>query len=90
MKAILEFNMDDPSDRLEHKRAIAATDAYIALTEIANQVFRPARKHGYSDPVIKTMIERCGEQESADLIDKLEDRFYEILKERGINLADLE
>jgi len=36
MKAKLEFNLDDWSDRFAHKRCVNATDAYIALFNISN------------------------------------------------------
>ena len=35
-KGILEFNLDDPYDRSAHKRAVSATDAYIAFHDIDN------------------------------------------------------
>ena len=34
----LEFDLNDYSDKLEHKRAIAATDAFIALHDIDNML----------------------------------------------------
>ena len=37
-KATLEFDLNDYSDKLEHKRAIAATDAFIALHDIDNML----------------------------------------------------
>ena len=38
MKAKIEFDLDDPSDRLAHLRCTKATDAYIALHEIDNEL----------------------------------------------------
>lgn len=31
MKGILEFDLEDNDDRFAHKRAVSATDAYLAL-----------------------------------------------------------
>jgi len=92
-KATLKFNLNDPDDRSEHKRAVNATNVYIALNEIANEVFRPARKHGYQDSKLNKMIELSGENEEGYnivelAIGMLEDKFYEILSSRGIDLDD--
>lgn len=38
MKATIEFDLDDPSDRKAHKRCTNATEAYIALHEIDNEL----------------------------------------------------
>ena len=38
MKAILEFNLDDPDDVLSHRRCISATDAYLVIHEIAERI----------------------------------------------------
>ncbi len=38
MKATIEFDLDDPSDRMSHMRCIKATDAYIVLFDISNKI----------------------------------------------------
>lgn len=38
MKAKLEFDLDDPSDRKAHKRCVSATDAYLCLHDIDNML----------------------------------------------------
>lgn len=43
-KAILEFDLDDYSDRCSHKRAINATEAYIAISKI-EEMFRSILKY---------------------------------------------
>lgn len=99
MKTKLEFDLDDPSDRLAHRRAMLATDAYIALNDIANLIFRPARKHGYEDPKLNELIETSRKIIGGDgiettigheIVEKLERRFYRILEEHGVDLDDLE
>jgi len=99
MKGKLEFDLDEPSDRLAHKRCVSATDAYIALHEIANKVFRPARKHGYDDKRLNELMETsreiidkdgCETRLGYEIISVLEDRFYKILEEYNVNLDDLE
>jgi len=99
MKAILEFNLDEREDSMNHKRAIKATDAFIALQAIADQIFRPARKHGYGDKRLNELIETsreiiggdgCETHLGSEIISVLEDRFYKILKDLDVNLDDLE
>lgn len=85
-KAILEFDLDDIDDKNEFKRAANATNTYIALTEIANQIFRPARKHGYQDEKIANLID----ENSEELIGELETKFYEILECCNVDLGDLQ
>lgn len=93
MKAILEFDLNDPHDKLAHKRATSSTDAYIALHEIANTIFRPARKYGY-DPLVQSILDSCGEiggdSRGAILVAQLEKMFYTILEDHDVNLDDLE
>lgn len=99
MKAILEFDLDQPGDRQAHVRAIKATDAYLVLWDIANEIFRPARKHGYPDRQLEELIEKSGEYEdkeygslniAAEVISRLETKFYEIMESRGVSLEDLD
>jgi hypothetical protein len=78
---ILQFNLEDPQTNRAFKRACSATDAYQVLDCIANEIFRPARKHGYDDESLN---------DNEEVIGKLEDMFYELLCEYNINLDDLE
>lgn len=95
----LTFDLDNDDDRKEFARTNNATKAYIALNEIANEIFRPARKHGYPDSALQQMINNTMSSFASDgeefnpcleTISKLEDMFYAILENRGINLEDLE
>ena len=98
-KATLEFNLEEPYERLEFQRTINATNAYIVLHKIANEIFRPHRKHGYPDKSIQDLIENCptyiGEDgfetnRTLEVISKLETMFYNIMEESNVNLDDLE
>lgn len=40
MKAILEFDLDNPEDRMAHSRCIKATEMAVALFEIYNNSWR--------------------------------------------------
>lgn len=73
MKATLEFDL--PEDKDDLLLALNATKYTIALDEIGNQVFRPARKHGYSNPLVQTLIDKLN-----DLVETLP---TEVLQEKG-------
>ena len=62
---------------------LQASAMRLALWDIAQNIFRPARKHGYSDPKLEALLT----DQSADLVGLLEEKFYEILAERGIDLG---
>lgn len=98
MKGILEFNL--PEDGEEFDTARNAAKYRAALWEISQLVFRPARKHGYSDPRIQELLERAdtltttaGTPDFAyeggvgtELVSKLEEIFYQILRDEGIEI----
>jgi hypothetical protein len=76
MKATLEFQL--PEDQEELDSALNANKYYSILFEIRNQIFRPSRKHGYSDPEIQALVESLGDK-GHDLIQMLEQKFNELL-----------
>lgn len=89
--ALLALDLSTPDGRREHKRMTSATDAYIVLWDIGQQVFRPARKHGYShSPRLNELLEGDHGDSVTEAISLLEKKFYEIMEERGVNLDDLE
>jgi hypothetical protein len=77
MKGILEFNL--PEEREEFETAVKAGKYSAAIDEIGNEVFRPARKHGYGTKEIQDLIDKNPE-DATELISLLEDKFYEILR----------
>lgn len=86
-KSTLEFNLNDMEDQRALTRSIKADSAYRSLWDTANEVFRPARKHGYQDEKIQLLVESIG-VDAETLIGLLEDKFYEILKDNDINLDE--
>lgn len=76
-------------DRYENKEelndALNATNYKIALIEIAEKIFRPNRKYGYSD---ETLMKLRESNEVAEAIDILENMFFDILNERKIELYE--
>ena len=88
MKASLHFNL--PKEREEFNNAAKANEMKSLLFEISQEIFRPARKHGYSDPRMKKFLEEGGQlkPEIADAIGVLEEIFYELASESGINIHE--
>lgn len=84
MKTYLSFNDNSEDDREKLKDMMQATQMKIALHEIGQEVFRPARKHGYADnSELNNLMEKEGVVEAIGL---LEERFYQILSEREVSL----
>lgn len=89
-KWALELNKLDDSERRTVLWMLKADDMMRALYEIGNEIFRPARKHGYNDVEINTLIDRCGEDGegyclASQVISLLEDKYYDIVNEYGVN-----
>ena len=68
-KAILEFNL--PEEESELNMAINANNLQAALWEVGQAVFRPARKHGYSDSTIQRLVEQL--DSITDAVEKADD-----------------
>ncbi len=60
-----------------------ATDMLSALRDIGNDVFRPARKHGYADSRIQSLLTTLGEP-GEELVSLLEDLYCKILRDYDI------
>jgi len=78
MKGILEFNL--PEEQEEFDLANKASALRNTLTDAENFVFRPARKHGYSDQEIQKLVEELdnlSDGKATELISLLEAKFYE-------------
>jgi hypothetical protein len=96
MKITIEIDGDDGDDEARILRMLNADRLHGALHEIREEIFRPARKHGYEDKGINdafnaantTSVTVDGEQEGAgaELIGLLEDKFHEILRNSRVEL----
>ena len=90
-RALLEFDLTDLGAAEEFKRAVKATDAYGALWEVSQSLFRPARKCGFSDNYPKRLNELLdGHHGDAirEMLRLLEAEFSNILEVRDVNLND--
>lgn len=83
-KATLRFNLEDPEDRHEFERMNAAASMANALWTISQEVFRPARKHGYPDTELRELTDH-----EVEVIGLLEKKFYEILNDNEVDLNKL-
>jgi hypothetical protein len=79
MKAKLEFDLNDPDDRMAHLRAVKSLDMASALFEITR---------------LKKQVERRFEEDttecdSFDVIQDVFDRIYEVLSDNNIDIDEL-
>lgn len=77
-KAILEFNLADPDDVVEHARAVKSLDLCLALWDM-DQYLRSQTKYAPDDM----------SDEVYDALDKAREEFYRIMNEHNISLDDL-
>lgn len=80
IKAILEFNLEDPEAKRSHIRAVKADMAYSALHRISEDIFRRYRKYG-----LPKVTENMDKEQ---LLDWLEDEVRTTISEAGIDLHE--
>ena len=80
-KAILEFDLTDPDDRIEHLRAIKSLDMALVLWEL----FYNSKKQFINE----LEANEDSSEKEFELVEKIWDRIYEIANERGIRIDDL-
>ena len=75
MRAIIEFDLDEPTDIEAHKRFTNLNGVYSALWDF-DQLMRSQIKYNSEN--------YSGEQ--LDALDKLRDKFYEILNDNNVKI----
>ena len=80
MKAKLQYDLNDPDDRMAHLRAVKSLDMASALFEIT----RNLRKN-----VIRKFEDDDREYDVFDGIQEVFDRIYEILGDNNIDIDEL-
>jgi len=85
-KIVIEFNIESGFDEKSAMRALKADTAYNAISDIFKEVFRPARKHGYNDCRINSILDNS--HDADELISLLEERFFKVLMDNNIDLDD--
>lgn len=78
MKATLEFDLDNPDDRIKHLVAIKSQDLLYAIRDYFNHLRNIIKHHSdeLSEEVVETYISE-------------RDTLFKILNENGINLDEL-
>lgn len=87
-KVTLIFDLDEYHDKMELRRARKATDAYLALLNIHEHVWRPSWKHGYTDTTIQHLIDSIPDNKGNELIQLLFEKYIAILEEYGIDVEE--
>jgi len=74
MKAKLEFDLDNPDDKIAHMRCVKATDMALMLWDIKQKI---RSKLKYSDDLSEDELHQW---------EVMQDEFYSIADDYGINL----
>ena len=74
MKATLQFNLDNPDDKIEHMRCVKATDMALMLWDIKQKI---RSKLKYSEDLSEDELYQW---------EVMQDEFYSIADDYGINL----
>lgn len=90
-KATLSFFL--PEEQEEFETATKASEYKSALWDTGQEIFRPARKHGYSDQKIQDLLNKLDEIKTpegygsgTELVSLLEQKFYNLLNSKNIEL----
>jgi len=79
MRITLTFRL--PEDHEEYLLAMGGAAAAAAIDDIKNKIFRPYRKHGYSNKEMQDLVE--GSSDVSTFMALLEKEFYQILEDNG-------
>ena len=80
MKAKLQYDLNDPDDRMAHLRAVKSLDMASALFDITRNLKKQVERR-FEDETI--------EYDSFDVIQEVFDRIHEILGENNIDIDEL-
>lgn len=90
MKKTVTFVFDLNENENEHEldEFLSAHAAHRALEDIANNIFRPARKHGYPDLQLAAFFDDNNPNRglNMELVSLLEEVFFEIIRENDIKI----
>jgi len=90
MRTEVKITCEDEDDEAVLRKMLSARSAFGALSDIADELFRPIDRHGYSDHRLSCFFEvKVPEAEidqRAELVRALKTKFYEILDENNIVL----
>lgn len=81
MKVALYFKL--PEEQEEYETTMKAGAMSSVLFKVRNELFRPARKHGYTDPKLQELLESF--EEVRMFVSLLEEEFNAILLEEDVD-----
>ena len=81
MKAKLQYDLNDPDDRMAHLRAVKSLDMASALFDITRNLKKQVERRFEDDATT--------EYDSFDVIQEVFDRIYEILTDHSIDVDEL-
>lgn len=76
MKAILEFDLNDPDDKMDHLRCVKSISMAIVLFELIYNTFKTA--YDYQEV-----------NKDADMVEYLKQRLMSLLDEHNVNIDEL-
>jgi len=76
MKATLEFNLEDPDERIEHLRCLKALDMALFIWDL-----NKLHTNSQDNPNLN--------EDTVIMVDALFDKIYYLMDEHGINLDEL-
>lgn len=79
MKAILEFNLDNPDDRIAHLRAAKSLDMACVLFEIERNLKKK----------LEYKVESLGDIDNQTVVDILFEEINDLMKDNNINLEEI-
>lgn len=80
--ATLQFNLDDEYAAKEYLKCVHADHLVQLLEQVQQDIFRPARKHGYTSSKHSSQLNRLLEiPEVAEAIELLEELYYDAKQE---------
>jgi hypothetical protein len=82
---------EDESELSSLMRQVHGQQAFEALSECTERLFRPARKHGYGEFRLRQFIEDCSEEEAEKILEfvgLLEEEFRAILRDTGASAVE--
>jgi len=87
MKVTLHFDLDEPGDKELYSQHNKTEQVFLLLWDIEQEIFRPARKHGYpSTKEGKRLNELLETNDAAEeVISLLEQMYFNYKKERLYN-----
>lgn len=78
-KAILEYDLNDSDDAMAHLRAVKSLDMALALWEMLYNTKKS----------LQWKMESGEIKDNEDMLDKVYERFWEILDEHGVKIDQL-